>query len=498
MIPARTEFYNPILKSLTKLRRPSSIQEIERSVERLMRLSPQVRSVPHKAGENNKPGKYKTEVSYRMDWARTNLKKFGLLENISRGTWALTKKGASMRDVDPRQVIRFVNEQARQNRLANIREGKNIRRVSRLPRSARPSEPHLAHDPRTATLPKLFSTVERIWRALEKQRAQVPRKEIHAERIPVEQTDLFAGLTPEGNRMLYLECEIDRQGEVLRGAPYYSLRAERPWAGSSGANGRLNFRQKTPAGKDDFTNLAKKVLRYFVSASEKNAETFVASVKEGLRELRENPSQKLGEEAERGLIGEICFLLTVIPKVGLRKAIFAWHGPKGLSKDFWFDDRAVEVKTSLLGAEMIFISSPEQLYSEEMSNLFLFYLPLERRPRGGKAKTLPGYVREVRKQIDGDTLLQNEFNARLSAAPADERYLYRKYRDEDENKYTDRYYACEKDFDFFRVGKGFPRLDRQDLIGRGISVKEYKIDLSVCKRDFSEKASLLQWNESAP
>lgn len=36
---------------------------------------------------------FHTEVEYRLTWTRTYMKKVGILENSSRGVWALTAKG---------------------------------------------------------------------------------------------------------------------------------------------------------------------------------------------------------------------------------------------------------------------------------------------------------------------------------------------------------------------------------------------------------------------
>lgn len=49
-----------------------------------------------------------TEVGYRLAWARTYLRKYGLLENSSRGVWALTEKAKGLETVDPSEVLRFV------------------------------------------------------------------------------------------------------------------------------------------------------------------------------------------------------------------------------------------------------------------------------------------------------------------------------------------------------------------------------------------------------
>src|SRR5690606_4482118 len=62
-----------------------------------MRLPADVTGVPH---DPEKPDR--SEVSYRMAWARTYLKKAGILHNPRRGVWALTDKGRSTDGVDSR------------------------------------------------------------------------------------------------------------------------------------------------------------------------------------------------------------------------------------------------------------------------------------------------------------------------------------------------------------------------------------------------------------
>ena len=54
-----------------------------------------------------------TEIEYRLAWARTYLKKFGLITNSSRGVWSLTEKAEEFKEVDPDQVVKFVREQSK-------------------------------------------------------------------------------------------------------------------------------------------------------------------------------------------------------------------------------------------------------------------------------------------------------------------------------------------------------------------------------------------------
>lgn len=51
------------------------------------------------------------EVDYRLAWSRTYLKKFGLLENSSRGIWALSKADIDVTKLDHIEIVRAVREQ---------------------------------------------------------------------------------------------------------------------------------------------------------------------------------------------------------------------------------------------------------------------------------------------------------------------------------------------------------------------------------------------------
>lgn len=58
-----------------------------------------------------------TKVEYRLAWARTYLKKYGLVEDVQRGVWALTEKGRATPQVDPREVVAYINLRKKQARL---------------------------------------------------------------------------------------------------------------------------------------------------------------------------------------------------------------------------------------------------------------------------------------------------------------------------------------------------------------------------------------------
>src|SRR5580700_4157754 len=83
-LPTFDQLINPLIKALRALGGSGSIQEIYDKVVELEQLPETVLSQPH-----NDSGDL-TEVAYRLAWARSYLKKFGLLENSQRGVWSLT------------------------------------------------------------------------------------------------------------------------------------------------------------------------------------------------------------------------------------------------------------------------------------------------------------------------------------------------------------------------------------------------------------------------
>jgi restriction system protein len=78
-LPTFPELLNPLLRALRALGGSGSIEEIYDKVIELERLPDDVVLRPHDAEKTNQ-----TEVGYRLAWARTYLKKYGLLENSSQ------------------------------------------------------------------------------------------------------------------------------------------------------------------------------------------------------------------------------------------------------------------------------------------------------------------------------------------------------------------------------------------------------------------------------
>ncbi len=104
-MPKFDSLMNPLLKALSLLGGSGSIDEIYEKVAEIEEMGEEILSVPHNPEKSNQ-----TEVEYRLAWARTYLRKYGFLENSSRGIWTLTKKAKEENEVTPLKVTKYVRE----------------------------------------------------------------------------------------------------------------------------------------------------------------------------------------------------------------------------------------------------------------------------------------------------------------------------------------------------------------------------------------------------
>jgi restriction system protein len=110
-VPTYDNLFNPLLAALHELGGSGSVPELEEKVAELLKLS--------EADINDIHRDSQTKLSYRLAWARNYLKRFGLLENSTRGVWALTAKGREVKKVDKDEVNRAVRLAVRQSSPKN-------------------------------------------------------------------------------------------------------------------------------------------------------------------------------------------------------------------------------------------------------------------------------------------------------------------------------------------------------------------------------------------
>jgi len=101
VVPTYDQLMNATLAALHALGGSASIPELVERVIADLHCSREVVEQPH-------GNRGMTELEYRLAWARTYLKKYGLLDNSSRAVWSLTPKGLETKSVEPREVVKSV------------------------------------------------------------------------------------------------------------------------------------------------------------------------------------------------------------------------------------------------------------------------------------------------------------------------------------------------------------------------------------------------------
>lgn len=106
-LPSFDKLIVPTVKALIILGGSGTVKEINTKVYEIANISDDILQIPHgDEGTTN-------EVDYRLAWSRTYLKKFGLLENSSRGIWALSKADINVSKLDHIEIVRTVREQGK-------------------------------------------------------------------------------------------------------------------------------------------------------------------------------------------------------------------------------------------------------------------------------------------------------------------------------------------------------------------------------------------------
>lgn len=112
-MPRYHELMNALLAAMHELGGSGSIDEISAKVIETLDLPEEVLAIPHNPEKSSL-----TEVEYQLAWARTYLKKYGILDNSSRGVWVIIPEKRDVTEVDSQLVVKTVREMTRKEREA--------------------------------------------------------------------------------------------------------------------------------------------------------------------------------------------------------------------------------------------------------------------------------------------------------------------------------------------------------------------------------------------
>lgn len=110
VVPGFEQTIKPLLIALQNIGGEASIEVLDEETIKVMGLSSEVVQIRHKGSTRQ------SEISYRMAWARTYLKKYGLIKNESRGIWSFTDKfDGDIEKIDVDEIVRKVRNENNSN-----------------------------------------------------------------------------------------------------------------------------------------------------------------------------------------------------------------------------------------------------------------------------------------------------------------------------------------------------------------------------------------------
>jgi restriction system protein len=111
------ELMNPVLQALKLLGGSGTNEEINDKVAELVKIPSDQWEILHNPEKGGM-----TEIEYRLMWTRTYLKKYGLIDNSSRGIWSLTQNCSTIEKVNEKEVVRMVRELMKKGKQETVED----------------------------------------------------------------------------------------------------------------------------------------------------------------------------------------------------------------------------------------------------------------------------------------------------------------------------------------------------------------------------------------
>jgi len=109
-LPTFADLMQPLMDALRSAGGQASNAELNVAIVAALALPPVL------AEQLHKPGSSLTELEYRLQWARTYLHHFGLIDSPRRGVWAFTETGWQTHAVNRHEIVRFVRSRKNDRR----------------------------------------------------------------------------------------------------------------------------------------------------------------------------------------------------------------------------------------------------------------------------------------------------------------------------------------------------------------------------------------------
>ncbi|WP_415370912.1 PD-(D/E)XK motif protein [Patiriisocius sp. Uisw_047] len=179
-------------------------------------------------------------------------------------------------------------------------------------------------------------------------------------------------------------------------------------------------------------------------------------------------SDLLTPQQQRGLFGELFFIKKLLDNnTDIKKTIEAWQAPLATNQDFYFNRKAVEVKTSKSNSPTIKIANEFQLDITGLNQLYIAFFKLNEYP--DDKNTLLKLIIEIRGLLNHTPSSLNEFNSKLE---------YMRVTSELEVEYDKTGYSVRSE-KYYHITEKFPKIT-SSMINDAISKVSYEISPNGC------------------
>jgi len=118
-VPTFDSMFLPTIQALQILGGSGTTEEIHNQVVQILDLPDTVLDILHGSTSQS-------EVEYRLGWSRTYLRKYGLLQNSSRGVWSLVSTSIKLDSLATNEIVKVVRDTYKQETQKNKVTPSNI------------------------------------------------------------------------------------------------------------------------------------------------------------------------------------------------------------------------------------------------------------------------------------------------------------------------------------------------------------------------------------
>ena len=291
---------------------------------------------------------------------------------------------------------------------------------------------------------------------------------------------LYWAVDAERNVLLILQ----HRGTIRRSRRLPRLRGLQVEAqpADGGSDERIVIRLTDPEQRDIFLRFCRDIVDATVLAQteEQAVERFLARTWRWHRLLQGGRDKRLGDDEQRGLIGELVVLERhLLPVLGALDSVRCWTGPLDAPHDFEISRIHVEAKAQGSATPRVTISSEHQLESGNADRLYLHVTEVTTAAEcGPDAMTVTDIATRIRFVLAGrDMAAVDLFEERLGAVGFD-------WTDD----YSDKSWVVGQEA-LYEVREGFPRITPVMVPG-GVGNVRYMISLTDCEEFRVVPASL--------